>query len=161
VVFRQRRQARHQRFLLGHQDLVARIAQHQGIGEVVDVLGRAGKMEKLAQAPVRVRRGKLFLEKILDGLHVVVCLALDGLDAHRLVQRQPGGEGIQAHPGIALDRVELHDAWLVGKRQQPAGLDRDPVTNQAVLAEYGPQAGGPARVATVHRRDCGEGGGVH
>jgi hypothetical protein len=45
--------------LLRQQDLVAGVAQHQGIGEVVDVLGGAGEVEKLAQPAIGIVRLQL------------------------------------------------------------------------------------------------------
>ena len=66
------------------QTLVQPLAQHQSMGEVVDVLGGAGEMDELCdrlQLGQRVgNRGDLFLDEIFHGLDVVVGGALDRLD---------------------------------------------------------------------------------
>jgi hypothetical protein len=161
VILRQRHQARDDGLLLGPQDRVARIAQHERIGEVVDVFRSAGEVEELAQPAAGIRGRELLLEEVLDGLHVMVGFALYGLDALRLVQRQAGGERLQQGQGLAFDRLQLDDAGLRGQREQPACLHRDAVANQPEFAENGSQPCGPAGIAAVHRGHGCQGGRFH
>ena len=51
-------------------------AEHEGVGDVVDVLGRAGEMHELGLAPQPDGR-QFLLEEVLDRLDVVVDAPLD------------------------------------------------------------------------------------
>ncbi|MNQ27164.1 hypothetical protein D3C85_404160 [compost metagenome] len=56
---------------------VATFAQHQGVGQVVDVLAGASEVDELADLVQLRQLGGLFLEQVLHGLDVVVGGALD------------------------------------------------------------------------------------
>ena len=63
------------------QHAVARIAQHQRVGEIVDVLARAREMDEFPGRGEFGVAGDLLLDEVLDCLDVVVGGALDFLDA--------------------------------------------------------------------------------
>jgi glutathione S-transferase len=148
-------QLREQGVDLRQQALVAGVLQHQAVGQIVDVLGGAGEMHELAQrGQFRLLRQAL-LQEVLDRLHVVVGGALDLLDAAGVRLREFPSQRVQVRLGGGLERRHFGDARVGRQRPQPADLDDHPVTDQAVLAGDGAQAGGAAGVATIQGRDGG------
>ena len=73
------------------QHLPPALAQHQGVGQVVDVLGGAGEVDEFADRLQLGVAGDLLLEEVLHRLDVVVGGALDVLDPLRvgIVERCP------------------------------------------------------------------------
>ena len=65
---------------LGEQDRAA-IRQHETVGEVVDVLRRTREVDELDMWCQTVNVADLLLDKVLDGLDVVVGRRFDGFDA--------------------------------------------------------------------------------
>ena len=66
--------------MCGSRTFVACVAAHQRVGKVVDVLGGAGEVHELdARLPGRMC-AELLLDQVLDGLDVVIGLALERLD---------------------------------------------------------------------------------
>jgi hypothetical protein len=101
------------------QNLVARVAQHQRIAQVVDVLRRAGEVHELApRAPCR-HRVETRLDEILDCLHVVIGLALDTFDLGGFRLGQLRGERIQHGQSGGRQTAQLDDARLRGQRLEP------------------------------------------
>ncbi len=76
-------------------DLVARVAQHQRIGEVVDVFARAGEVDEFLDGLDLSETGAALLEQVFDRLDVVVGLAFDRLDAFGVVQRKPSASVVR------------------------------------------------------------------
>ncbi len=74
------------------QHAVARVAQHQRVGEIVDVLAGAGEMHELVGLGQFGMIADLLLDEILDRLDVVVRGRLDRLDALRILQRKDIGQ---------------------------------------------------------------------
>ncbi len=65
---------------LAHQrqhHVITAFAQHQGVGQVVDVLAGAGEADELADSGQFRQLEPLLLEQVFDGLYVVVGGALD------------------------------------------------------------------------------------
>ena len=135
----------------GQQHAVARLAQHQRVAEVVDVLAGAGEMHEFQRgAQLRVVL-QPFLDQVLDRLDVVVGGAFDLLDPRRIDHVEVPGERMQARLGAAGELRQLDDARLRGQRQQPFDLDLDPGADQAVLGEDRPQRVDLAGVTAVER----------
>jgi glutathione S-transferase len=82
----------------GQQHFLARLVEHQGVAEVVDVLARAGEVDELQRRTELGIALELFLDQVLDRLDVVVGGALDFLHPRR-----------------------VGDAEVVGQRTQPRG----------------------------------------
>ena len=80
------------------QDALARLREHERIGEVVDVLRRAGEMHELELAGIRTRRGELFPDEVFDRLDVVIRLPLELLDARESSRIDTPGRARQSGP---------------------------------------------------------------
>ena len=161
VGMRERAQPADQRVEARQQHLVARVAQHQRVAQVVDVLGRAREVHELApRAPGR-HRVEAGLDEVLDRLHVVIGLALDALDLRGLGFGQIRSQGVQRRQGLRGQATQLDDARLGGQRLQPERLDAHPLADQPALAEERPQLGCLVGVAAVDRGDGVERAVVH
>src|SRR5271155_1938632 len=82
--------------------------QDQGIGEVVDILARAGEVDDF-QRELRIKRGQAFLEKIFDRLDVVIGLRLQFLYAARIIDREDfidRAKLVLCRRGQRRDRIE-------------------------------------------------------
>ena len=125
------------------QDPGAGIGEHQRVREVVDVLRRAREVDELAGGGELGQACHPLPNEVLDRLHVVVRLALDGLHPLRIVEREGVRDLLQnlfRRRGERCQRVELRPRR---ERPEPPHLDRDPISNQAELARDGAQRGGP------------------
>ncbi len=97
------------------QHLVTAFAQHQGVGQVVDVLGGAGEVDEFAHRSQFRQVGDLFLEQVLDGLDVVIGGALDVLDALGLLDAELGGQLVQQGIGLGGEGCDLGNARVGGQ----------------------------------------------
>ncbi len=79
----------------GDQHLSASLAEHQGMGEVVDILGGAGEMDELAHRRELGMIGDALFDEVLHRLDVMVGGAFDVLDAARIRFRKPFRDSIQ------------------------------------------------------------------
>src|SRR5690606_21380259 len=70
---------------LGQQNLIPSLFEHQGVGQVVDILRGAGKVHELGyllqHRELRLAGGELFLDQVFNGFDVVIGGALDRFDA--------------------------------------------------------------------------------
>jgi hypothetical protein len=140
---------------------VAAVAEHQRVGEVVDVLGGAGEVEERPDAVELGIAGEPLGDEVLDRLHVVVGRALDGLDAARGLQGHVFGEVVEDPAHDRREGRQLRDARVAREELHPADLGPDPEADQAVLAEDVPQRVELGGVAPVEGRDGGERVAVH
>lgn len=129
--------------------LVAAFAQHQGVGQVVDVLAGAGEVDELADLGQFRQRGGLLLEQVLHGLHVVVGGAFDFLDALGMLELEVFGELVQQGVGFGGEGRHFRNAGVGGEALQPAHFDLDAETDQAVFTEDRTQGAGFAGVAAI------------
>jgi len=146
---------------LRQQRLRARLAQHQSVGEIVDVLGRAGEVDEFANRLQFGVAGDFLLEQVFDRLHVMVGGAFDVLDPLGVGETEFLDQPIEnVHSMLAQGR-HFGDAGMASQRLQPAYLYQHPMANQAVLAENRPQIGSFIAVAAVDGRNGGQCGEFH
>lgn len=125
------------------------LAEHQGVGQIVDVLGGAGEVDELADRGQLRELGGLFLEQVLHGFHVVVGGALDFLDAFGVFQLEVAGQAVEQGVGFGGERRDLGNPGVGGEALQPADFHHDAETDQAVFAEDRTQAAGFAGIAAI------------
>ena len=169
------RAARYEAEHRGQHDLAARLVDHERVGQVVHVLARAGKVQELGGRRELAHAGGRhgLLEKVLDGLDVVVRRRLDGLHARGarhvearddVVQRaqrrhrqraRPAAATVAAGAGAGVGASANPDAGSRDERLQPRDLDAHTRADQRVLREGAaqPRHGGHGRVAAVQARD--------
>ena len=131
------------------QGLVARLAQHERIGQVIDVLGGAGKVNEFADRFQFLVAGDFLLEEIFHRLDVMVGGALDVLDTLCIRFVEFFNEVIEHMVGVVAERRHFTDVFLSRQRLQPADLDLHAMTDQPVLAEDGPQGFGFRSITAV------------
>ena len=78
-----------------------RFAQHQGVGQVIDVLAGAGEMHELAHVGQFVMFCHLFLDEIFHRLHIVIGGGFDGLDALGMLRFEIASNAAQVPGGLA------------------------------------------------------------
>ncbi len=133
-------------------DSRAGVAQHQRIREVVDVLGRAREMNEGRQIAVSVRGAvQLVAQEVLDGLDVVIGLALERLYTACVVEAELIDDVVEHVLHRRVHRAQLDDRGLVGQMLEPAHLDEHAIADQRVLGEVFPQGRGLRRVTAVER----------
>ena len=92
----QRTQIRDEGFHGRQQHALTRVAKHQRIGDVVDVLGSAGEVQEGNElAGLRRNAFELLAQEILDGLDVVIRDGLQRLDAAGIVDREIVDDRVQ------------------------------------------------------------------
>jgi hypothetical protein len=134
---------------LWQQHLVARIAQHQRVGQIVDVLAGAGEVHEFLGLGQTGVGADLFLDEILDRFHVVVGGRLDRLDPLAIGHAEVLRDGFQRLDLARAECRQLGDFRIGGQRQQPFDLDLHTAVHQAVLAEDRAQRLDLAGVAAV------------
>jgi len=135
---------------------VTAFAQHQGVGQVVDVLAGAGEVDELADLGQFRQLGSLFFQQVLDGLDVVVGGALDLFHALGVLEGEVIGQGVEDSVGFGGERRHFADLRVGGQALEPAHLDQGAETDQAVFAENRAQGLGFAGVAAVNRGNRSE-----
>ena len=125
--------------LVHHRQQTAgsRIEEHEPVGEVVDVLGGAGEVDELLHRGQLRHLPDLFLEEVLDGLHVVVGRAFDLLDPRGALEIEAVDDVVEVEIRFLSERRDLGDLRMRGERLEPTHLDQHAVADQPVLAEYG------------------------
>ncbi|KAF1023298.1 MAG: hypothetical protein GAK37_03259 [Pseudomonas sp.] len=144
---------------LAHQRqhyVITAFAQHQGVGQVVDVLAGAGKVNELADLGQFRQLGGLFLEQVLNGFYVMVGGALDLFDTLGVLQSKVVGQGVEHGVGFGGKSGHFTDGRVSGQALQPAHFNQNAGTDQAVLAENRAQGLGFAGVAAVNRGNRSE-----
>ena len=143
------------------QHVVTAGAQHQGVGQVIDVLAGAGEVDELADLGQLRQLSRLLLEQVLDGLDVVVGGALDFLDAFGVLKFEIGGQAVQHGVGFGGERRHFADLRVGGQALQPTYFDQGAETDQAEFAEDGAQGLGFAGITAVYRGNRSERGELH
>ena len=135
---------------------VARFGDHERVGQVVDVLRRAGEVHELDRSLHFAVGGELGLQPVLDRLDVVVGLGLDVLDVLGVALREILDQPAEGRFRGAGKRLQLADRPLGGERLEPGELDPEPVADKRLLAEVPAQGIGGPGVPAVERRQRGE-----
>lgn len=138
------------------QHFVTAGAQHQGVGQVVDVLAGAGEVDELADLGQLRQLGSLLLEEVFDRLDVVVGGALDFLDAFGVLELEVGGQAVQQGVGFGGECRHFADLRVGGQALQPAHFDQGAETDQAEFAENRAQGLGFAGITAVYRGNRSE-----
>ncbi len=119
----------------GQQQRRARVLQHQGVGEVVDILGRTGEMQPFEIGGSRAARLEFGAQPNFDRLHIVIGARFDLLDGRHVgggrVLRQ-GGEEVT---GRARQLGQRAGRGTRGERQEPGAFHAHPLAHEAGFAE--------------------------
>ena len=75
---------------LRQDDILEGGPQHQGVGQVIDIFGSTREMQVFLQGCQVCILFKLFLEKVLYGLHIVVGRLLNLLDPIAVLDTEVG-----------------------------------------------------------------------
>jgi hypothetical protein len=145
-----RPQAVQQRVDVRQQHTAAGFLAHQRIGEVVDVLAGAGEMHELEPRLPGCVRAQFPLDQVLDGLDVVIGLALECLDRRGVVRAEAVGHLLCQREVRWAEAAQFGDAALARQRVQPGDLHPDAGTNQTLFDEDLPQVGTARGVTAVH-----------
>ena len=140
----------------GQQGAAQAIAEHQRMGEIVDVLGSAGEMYELCDGRQFALAAKALLDEILHGFDIVPGGFFDALDRRGVVDGKTLGDGCEFVERGGGQRGDLGDAAVAGQGEQPAHLDQHTAPDQAVLAEHLREMAGFVRVATVQGGNGGQ-----
>ena len=157
----ERRQCCADRVERRQQQLGARRLQHQGVGEVVDVLGSAAEVHPLQVCGRGAARSELGADPVLDRLHVMVGARLDGLDRGNIGRGRIAGEPLEPLPCRGRQRRQRPCGGTRRQAQGPRTFDPHALAHQARLAEDGANGLEFAGVTAVERRKRLNRGGGH
>ncbi len=143
------------------QNGVAAFAQHQGVGQVVDVLGGAGEVDEFADRGQFRQLGGLLLEEVFHGLDVVVGGALDLFHTLGVFDGEVLRQLVEQGVGFGGEGRHFGDAFMGGQALQPADFDQNAITDQAVLTEDRAQRCSFAGIAAIDGGNGGERGKLH
>ncbi len=101
-------------------DVLDGLADRQRVGEVVDVLARAGEVDELGDAG-EAEAGQALADEVLDGLDVVPGDGLELREAVDLLLAELGGEAAQLAPVLVRERLDPEHA-AVGEQDEPLDL---------------------------------------
>lgn len=117
------------------KDGISGFAKHQGVGEVVDIFGGAGKVQKFLMCVEGGMRVEAFFEEVFDGFDVVVDGFFDLLDAKGVLCRKVVQDIFEEGVFYIGKRRYFGDIRVLGESLKPADLDPYAVVDQAVFAE--------------------------
>ncbi len=120
---------------LRQQYLAACFAQHQRVGEVVDVFGGAGEVDEFADGFQLGIAGDLFLEEVFHRFDVVIGGALDVLDALCVFLAEVGSDCVEHIAGVFAECRYFRNTDVCGQRLQPADFHQYTMTDQPVFTE--------------------------
>jgi hypothetical protein len=154
------------------QHVLQRALQHQAVREVVDVLGRARKVEHLGQRRQRGRLARALLQVILHGLDVVVRGLFNLLHALRVLQGELRDQVVQRSLGLGRELRELLENPVIGRsggagrssargaggelgraaqQLHPLDLNLDALLDQGVFGEVVAERARRLAIPPVHR----------
>ena len=89
----------------GQKHLRARVGEHHRVGEVVDILRRAREVDAFTCAGQLGRIRNPFPDEVLDGLDVMIRLALDDFHPPRIVEREAAHDAVEEALRLLAQRV--------------------------------------------------------
>ena len=142
-------------------DVHQRLAEHERVRAVVDVLGGARKVHKLQDALELLRAGldELLFDDVLDCFHVVVRSAFDFFHQGRILDSKLRRDFLKDVAGLGRKGGHLDHLRDPREALQPADLDEDAGLDEPVLGERGAQGrdfGGVASIERAHGGELGE-----
>ncbi len=143
------------------QAVVQALAEHQGMGQVVDVFRGAGKVNKFGHGVQFRNAGNFFLDEVLDRFHIVIGGAFDVLDALGVLKAELTDQTVQNFVGFGGKLGYLSYSGMSGQLLQPADLDGYPVPDQAIFTENFTEDADLAAIASIDRGNGGQGGEFH
>src|SRR5690554_2161643 len=143
------------------QAMVQAFAQHQGVGQVVDVFGGAGEVYEFGHCVQLGHVCDLFFDQVFDRFHVVIGGAFDFLDALGIGQAEFADQLVQESVGFGRECRHFGNGGVRGQFLQPADFDGYPVTDQAVFTEDAAKYADFTAVASIDRGNGGQGGEFH
>ena len=111
------------------QRALACLAQHQGVGEVVDVLRGAAEVDELDVSGQAVDAPHGVLDEVLDRLHVVVGLRFDGANGSGVGHVEALPQGAQRVLLAGVRGRQLGHRVELGEMQEPLHLDAHPIAH--------------------------------
>ncbi len=157
VRVRQRAQACRDVAQRRQQHVLARRGQRQRVREIVDVLGRAREVNELGDPRHFGHRREALLQPVLDGLDVVIGLALDLLDARRIGRRERLRRCVERRRAAAENGGTSAIAGSSASAMSHADFDAHAMADQPEFAEMAGQRGDLAGIAAVERGQRGQG----
>jgi hypothetical protein len=136
---------------LRQPDLTHGGADGEGIGQVVDVLTRAGEVGELGDV-VESQLGELATHEVLNGLDVMTGGRLEGREFVDLGLAEVGDERAQLTRLLRRDTGRPEE-FVVRQVQEPLHLDTHPRAVEARLGQVLTQLGDGGTVATIQRAD--------
>jgi hypothetical protein len=121
------------------------------VGDVVEVLGRAGEVHELRPGS-EFDRCQLFLQEVLHRLDVVVGTTLDLLDPLHLRRTELGDPLPEGVGDTGLDRWKLAYPRLCRQGQEPFHFDGEPLAKKGCFREGPGEHLHLGRVAPVEGR---------
>ncbi len=137
--------------------LLAGTLAHQGMRQVVDVLGSTGEVDELADLDhFRIALG-LVLDPVFQRLDVVIGGGFDGFHLGRLLRPEVGDQRIQLGDGGRREGGDLGKVRLGGQGLQPFDLHLQTGADQAKFGKVLAQGVNLAGVTAVERRKGSQG----
>ena len=130
--------------------------QHQRVGQIVDVLGGAGEVDKLGDRVQFCHVGDFFLEEILNRFDVVVGGALDRFDALCIFYAEIGDDFIKVTVCVGSKSRNFLDRCVRGQFLQPTHFYLNAEFQQTEFAEDTAQRADFIAVAAVYRGNGGQ-----
>ena len=140
-------------------DLFTAALEHEAVRGVVDVLGGAGEVDELAGGSQFGVIGHAALQEVLDGLHVVVGGALEGLDGLGVGAAEVLHDGFQALAGSRAEGLQFGQAGI-GQGNEPGHFHLHTVAHEGGLGPVGAQRRDLGGVAAIQGRQGIESGSV-
>ena len=125
--------------------------QHQGVGQVIDVLTGAGEVNKLAHAGQLFVLGHLFLDEVFHRFHIVIGGGFDFLDALGVFGFKVAGDAAQVPGSLAAHQRYFRDVLVVGELFQPAHFHMHAEADKAVFTGGVAQGIHLAGIAAIDR----------
>jgi len=136
----------------GQQHLFPGRLEHQGVGQVVDILGSAGEVDEFPHLHHFLVMGQALLDPVFQGLHVMVGDGLDFLHFRRLFRAESPYQGIQFRHGGRGKGRNFGEMGFGGQGLKPFDFHLQAAVDQPVFGKLGTQGIHLGGVAAVQGR---------